>query len=389
MLDCVNAWCHKWRLSINCSKSNVIHFRPSSVERSTFNFFCGSHSLVYVDSYKYLGIWFSEHVTWNKAVKELSKSASRALSCLTVKFYAYGGMTYQVFTKLYESLVQPILLYGASIWGLTEHRLINNVQNRASKIFLGVTKLTSNTAVQGDLGWLSCHAKQRLEVLRFFYKLENSDNSRTFYKIHLWSKRKRRSWNFNVIKLFRNMSVEHLMQPGISKELFFKVIKSKLRILDEQLWFTKLWNDNSNVNGNKLRLYRRYKKDLQPEHYVTNAMPRHLRSNLCKLRCGTLPLSVETGRYTKPPIPLEERICPFCNDAVEDEIHFLINCDIYSDLRFNLFHRAMVMDNSFCTKSDFNQFVFLIQNAELQYELSILVHNMIRRRRALKSNLHS
>ncbi|CAG2244978.1 unnamed protein product [Mytilus edulis] len=28
-------------------------------------------------------------------------------------------------------------------------------------------------------------------------------------------------------------------------------------------------------------------------------------------------------------------------------------------------------------------------NAELQYELSILVHNMIRRRRALKSNLHS
>ncbi|CAC5403804.1 unnamed protein product [Mytilus coruscus] len=29
------------------------------------------------------------------------------------------------------------------------------------------------------------------------------------------------------------------------------------------------------------------------------------------------------------------------------------------------------------------------ENAELQYELSILVHNMIRRRRALKSNLHS
>ncbi|XP_071151604.1 uncharacterized protein [Mytilus edulis] len=430
------------RCFVKKKKSNVIHFRPSSVERSTFNFFCGSHSLVYVDSYKYLGIWFSEHVTWNKAVKELSKSASRALSCLTVKFYAYGGMTYQVFTKLYESLVQPILLYGASIWGNTEHRLINNVQNRASKIFLGVTKLTSNTAVQGDLGWLSCHAKQRLEVLRFFYKLETRTHTRTFYKIHLWSKRKRRSWNFNVIKLFRNMSVEHLMQPGISKELFFKVVKSKLRILELliptcimivsaqetmstcpkaspivfelsmsllihfgvvssvkspdcasevtlPLWFTKLWNDNSNVNGNKLRLYRRYKKDLQPEHYVTNAMPRHLRSNLCKLRCGTLPLSVETGRYTKPPIPLEERICPFCNDAVEDEIHFLINCDIYSDLRFNLFHRAMVMDNSFCTKSDFNQFVFLIQNAELQYELSILVHNMIRRRRALKSNLHS
>jgi hypothetical protein len=56
------------------------------------------------------------------------------------KFYACGGMNYKVFTKLYECLVQPIVLHGSSIWGLTEQRLINNVQNRAAKIFLGVYK---------------------------------------------------------------------------------------------------------------------------------------------------------------------------------------------------------------------------------------------------------
>ena len=92
MLNCVNEWCNKWRLSINCSKSNILHFRPSSIERSTFSFNCGDYNISYVDSYKYLGIWFSEHVIWDKAVRELSKSACRALGCLTTKFYACGGM---------------------------------------------------------------------------------------------------------------------------------------------------------------------------------------------------------------------------------------------------------------------------------------------------------
>jgi hypothetical protein len=85
-------------------------------------------------------------------------------------------MNYKVFTKLYECLVQPIVLHGSSIWGLTEQRLINNVQNRAAKIFLGVSKRTSNVAVHKDLSWMSCLSKQRLEVLRFYYKLYNIEH---------------------------------------------------------------------------------------------------------------------------------------------------------------------------------------------------------------------
>ena len=299
-----------------------MHFRPSTMQRSDYNFTCGLNNISYVDSYKYLGIWFNEHVTWCKAIRELSKSASRAFGYITAKFYACGGMTYKVFSKLYESLVQPILLYGASIWGLTEHRLINNVQNRAGKLFLGVNKYTSNIAVQGDLGWMSCHAKQRLEVLRYFYKLNLVEESRILSKIHQWSKRKRRSWSCNVLKLLNDLSAVNLYESGISKELFMREVKQKIRLLDEQLWFTKLWTDGSNLNGNKLRVYRQYKKDLIPEHYVLRTLPRHLRSYLCKLRCGTLPLTVETGRYMKPPVPLQERTCPFCNDSVDDEVHF-------------------------------------------------------------------
>ena len=153
-------------------------------------------------------------------------------------------MNYKVFTKLYECLVQPILLYGSSIWGLTEQRLINNVQNRAAKIFLGVSKRTSNVAVHGDLGWMSCLSEQKLEVIRFYYKLYNIEQHRILHKIKVWSKRKRRSWDFKVHKLLSDLSLEPLLDAGLSKKLFMIEVRSKIRICDEQFWFTKIWNDN-------------------------------------------------------------------------------------------------------------------------------------------------
>ena len=67
--------------------------------------------------YKYLGLWLHEHLNLNKTVSELSKSASRAVSALYTKCLRAGGTTIDVFEKLYESLVEPVLFYGSEIWG--------------------------------------------------------------------------------------------------------------------------------------------------------------------------------------------------------------------------------------------------------------------------------
>ena len=74
----------------------------------------------------------------NKAVRELAKSASRALGALYGKFVSSGGMTYRVF--VYETTVEPILFYGCGIWGTKQYNVINNVQNKAGKLFLAVGK---------------------------------------------------------------------------------------------------------------------------------------------------------------------------------------------------------------------------------------------------------
>ena len=63
-------------------------------------------------------------------------------------------------------------------------------------------------------------------------------------------------------------------------------IKLKVQQKDESDWFGQIWNDRGVVYDNKLRTYRRFKKDRKPEHYAKQYMPRPYRSVLTKLRCG-------------------------------------------------------------------------------------------------------
>ncbi|VDH98699.1 Hypothetical predicted protein [Mytilus galloprovincialis] len=102
MLDVVSDWCSQWKLDVNQSKSNVVHFRNPSIDRSNFNFTCSRQNIAYATSYKYVGMWLDEHLTFDKAVRELSKSASRALGALYGKFISAGGMTHSVYSKLYS-----------------------------------------------------------------------------------------------------------------------------------------------------------------------------------------------------------------------------------------------------------------------------------------------
>ena len=86
MLNVVTEWCHsdRWKLSVNPAKTKIVHFRPQSFVRSDAKLTCSGSDIEFCDSYKYLGVWFDEHLTMPKAATELAKSASRALGVLLV-----------------------------------------------------------------------------------------------------------------------------------------------------------------------------------------------------------------------------------------------------------------------------------------------------------------
>ena len=86
MLNCLNKWCQKWNMDINETKTKVIHFRKKSVRQANFAFHSGQKKIDISSDYKYLGIWLHEHLDMTHAVKEIAKSATRAVGAIIAKF---------------------------------------------------------------------------------------------------------------------------------------------------------------------------------------------------------------------------------------------------------------------------------------------------------------
>lgn len=383
MLQCLNSWCEKWRLVINEEKTKIIHFRNPSSPRSPYKFLCGDSFISYADRYRYLGFWFTEHLDLSVSVRELAKSANRALSAIITKSKFAGGMSLAVFKQLYTSLVEPVLFYCSGIWGHNKYNFVQIVQNRACRYFLGTGKNGSNIAARGDLGWNSCDVNQKLEVCRLWAKLKLSDSNRLLSKIHIWSVSVNRSWENKVLILFRNIGLDRFISDTqlTCLKKCMNSIKNHLINIDNCKWLEELFNDRNCNNGNKLRTYRLYKTSNHTELYASNIMDFRHRQALAKFRSGNLKLNIETGRYSRPKVPLEDRLCTFCDlNCVEDECHFLITCDFYSDIRFHLFTLAEQSCPGFNYLDNVQKLQFLMNEPNLQYVLASTVHKMYRRR---------
>ena len=110
-----------------------------------------------------------------------------------------------------------------------------------------------------------------------------------------------------------------------------------------QIWKTNInlvkFNNTTNRNENKLRTYSKFNTIFKQEEYL-NIKDFKMRSILTRFHISAHTLEIETGRYTTPKTPLENRLCKQCNlSEIEDEEQFLINCPKYSLHRKELFRK--------------------------------------------------
>ncbi len=105
-----------------------------------------------VDKYQYLGLIFTKYLSYNDKACD-AQSANRALGLEIVKCKAHRGVPFNVFTQLYDALVQSIINYSASVWGNKEFTFISTIQHRASQHYPGLGKYAPNVGVLGEMGW--------------------------------------------------------------------------------------------------------------------------------------------------------------------------------------------------------------------------------------------
>ena len=119
----------------------------------------------------------------------------------------------------------------------------------------------------------------------------------------------------------------------------------------------------SGVGGNKLRTYRIFKSSYETEKYCKVSLPVTQRAAFAKFRCGVAPIRLETGRFEN--LNVDQRLCHFCNDAIEDETHVVLFCSAYEDLRNNLVSKAVSVLSNFSELSAKEKMKFLFTNPDM------------------------
>ena len=99
-------------------------------------------------------------------------------------------MPFDVFSKLFDSLVWSVIAYVASVWGTRNFSCIDAVQNRAQRYFLGNGKYTPTAAVAGDMGWEPPIIKQYKCICNQWARFSNMPDDRINKRIYNYSRLK-------------------------------------------------------------------------------------------------------------------------------------------------------------------------------------------------------
>ena len=119
---------------------------------------------------------------------------------------------------------------------------------------------------------------------------------------------------------------------------------------------------NNLDESNKLFLYKQLKTSMNKEYYVSSENLEY-RKLITKFRISDHSLEIEKGRHYK--IPRENRLCKTCN-IIEDEKHFILNCNLNKIPRKTIFDIYSAEDPNFSNLTDDQKLSSILNPASSQ-----------------------
>lgn len=130
-LDRVYSWLKSNKLSLNIKKTKYMLFRsphkPIPTYHKTLDLSLEGHKIELVNTYKFLGIWFDEHLNWKHNTDDKCKKIAKINGILNrIKF----KLSTDVLKTIYFGLIHSHLTYGLLVW----HN--ENSLNNLDRLFL-------------------------------------------------------------------------------------------------------------------------------------------------------------------------------------------------------------------------------------------------------------
>ena len=119
------------------------------------------------------------------------------------------------------------------------------------------------------------------------------------------------------------------------------------------------------IESTKALTYNKLKQNVSTENYLFVVKNIRHKTALSRLRLSNHKLCIETGRHLRPKLERSKRKCFICKNKIEDEIHFVVNCPLYSSERNILFHTIRYTSKHFDRlNTDEQKFIFIMTNED-------------------------
>ena len=350
LLNVVEQWCHKWRLEVNLTKTNIMHVRKSHCNQSKFMFLFNHRTVSYCKTYKYLGTTLDEFLNFDISAEAQAEPAGRALGSLITKTIKNGGLPYSIYSMLFECAVCSISDYGAEVWGFDSKESANKIQLRAARSFLGLPKHATSAGVLAEISWPEPVYRAHIRMIRQYFRILKMDASRLTKQIYFWDKSffetlNIQTWSSEVRDILIQHNLNHIFNPEVN--FCPSSVIDKLK--ESQAIKQKFDLKTRCLDKPKLRTFVTFKDFDSKPSYLTIPMSFICRKYLALIRLSNLAIRIETGRFERPRIEENFRLCQVCLDGVsiENENHVIFKCTSYNNIRMSWLSKIKTPEN-FC-----------------------------------------
>ena len=261
------------------------------------------------------------------------------------------------------------------IWGclkLPVNNPIENLHMLFCKHLLGVQRHTSNTGVLLEVGRVPITLNAQKAAVKNWERIRNLKANYLLTMSHENAQLESLEW-LNKINIC--LAQNGMFNFVTEKSPFTPNIHIKLFRRAKDIFHQTAFSSMSDVNC-KLRTYNLVKKQIGTETYLQSIRNVNYRVSLSKFRLSNHKLMIEIGRHLK--LPKSERLCHSCVNEIEDEIHFLIKCDLYTTHRKPLFESSLEVKPNFLFYSDQEKFVFIMTCTQLSNVLAKFIHTAMK-----------
>lgn len=311
-LRALETFCRAFNMELNIDKSKffVINGDGNDSHSFTLDLF----TIQLCQSYIYLGC----PITSDASIKNAISIHASIKNSVLMKFVNFikcnNHFPFAVKKKVMDACLNSSILYSCEAWFKSDIRCINSIYMNALKCLLGVRQSTANFIALAEAGNIPLEFLVKIRQKRLYsHLLRRNDPADPFVII------------FNLC-----------LQNNVSEAVYMnEIANSSENFLQSGYDFVKHYILSN--NGSKFVTYKSINPSLI-KHNVYNSVLENIefkRIQFTRFRTSSHDLLIETGRWTRPTTPPDERLCPCCeNQYIQNEYHVLNECNYTQNIRF-------------------------------------------------------